>query len=94
MTEGLPRIEQIDWYHLSDVEIRKKLKDLLFEIHLSSTKMRSMDEAAVVDAIKLRFKEKGFPTEVAVTVSRPNAVGQRMVMGMAHSPSTGETISF
>ncbi|KKU67901.1 MAG: hypothetical protein UX89_C0011G0024 [Parcubacteria group bacterium GW2011_GWA2_47_16] len=87
--------ENIDWQALaSDEEVKDKLKDLVFELHLSSIEFRSQPKGAVEQAIKDHIASRGFPTEVAVFVSEPNEAGQRMVMGMAHSPLTPDTISF
>lgn len=86
--------QQFDWSNLEDGEIKDKLKDLVREIHLASTQMSMMTKEDVSKEIVDHIKSKGFSGSVVVTVSEPNKAKQRMIMGMATSPNTGEMINF
>ena len=93
--ENTPGPEVIDWAHLADdTEVEEKLKDVLREIHIASTQMAAMSKDEVQEAIIAHFRERGFSGLISVAVSKPNEAKQRMVMGMATSPLTEETISF
>ena len=86
--------EQIDWSTLGDGEIKDKLKDFVRGVHVASTQMAGMTREDVSKEIVDHIKSRGFPGSVTVTVGEPNEASQRMIMGMATSPNTGETIDF
>ncbi len=86
--------QEIKWNEFeNDDQVKAALKKLVFEMHLSGTAYRSMPVEEVRKAIQDHLASKGMKN-TSVSVSEPNAVGQRMVMGMAHSPLTGEVINF
>ena len=88
-------IEHINWNGFeSDDQIKSELKKLVHEVHVSSTALRSKTKEEVEQVIKEYIASKGFPSTVSVSVGEPNEAGQRIIMGMAHSPLTGKTISF
>ena len=88
-------IEQIDWTgFVNDEQIKSKLEELVFETHVSNIQLRSETREKVQQTIKDYIALKGFPGTVSVSVSEPNEAGQRMIMGMANSPLTGEVINF
>ncbi len=86
---------QIDWEGLeSDEQIIEKLKELMQDTHVSSIEMRSKSKEDVTREIKEYIESRGYPYSVHITVSEPNEVGQRMVMGMTYSRLTRKTLSF
>jgi hypothetical protein len=93
--EVIKNIEQIDWNGFkNDEEIKGKLKDLVREVHVASIQFGAMKKEEVAKAIEDHISSRGFPSRVSVSASEPNKANQRMIMGMAHSPLTRETISF
>lgn len=96
MSEQSPEVnEQINWSDFtSNEEIKDKLKELIHGMHLSATKYQSLTKGEVAQFIKEELKNKGINSTVAVSVSEPNAAGQRMVMGTINSPLDEESINF
>jgi len=86
--------ETVKWRDLSDDEIKDKLRELVREMYISSPQKQSIDRTQLSLDVIEHIKEAGFTFGVTVTVSEPDERGQRMFMGMAHSPKTGETINF
>ena len=94
MSEKIPG--QVDWRAFTDdKQIEEKLKELVREVGISSLESRKKSEEEVADTIKNYIASKGFPgaSDIALAVST-NSWGDKMVMGMAHSPLTGETVHF
>ena len=70
-----------NWRDLSDDELKSEARSIA----------RSCDSSTEVSA-KLK-SDFDYPYSVAVTYSKPNGAGQRMMMGMMHGKN-GNTISF
>lgn len=90
-----PEIEQVDWRSFADNDqVKAELKKIISGMHISGLEFSSKSKEEVEQAIKDTIASKGFPSTISVSVSEPNDFGQRMIMGMANSPLSNETIYF
>lgn len=91
--EDIRDAEQIKWNSFdSDEQIKDKLKQLVHEINISKFALKTKLEVEKV--VKDYLVAKGFHSIVMFSVSEPNETGQRMAMGTATSPLSGEIINF
>jgi hypothetical protein len=92
------KLGQIDWKGFADDrQVGDKLRELVREVGISGPEFRSKSEEEIKTVVIEHIAASGFPNaeSISLSISKPDEFGDRMFMGMAHSPlDFGEDINF